>query len=174
MRAGVKVTGELPPQARGYMTITSNVLGTAVVGTADPFLAPLTTPVPVGTLDLAGYTRIDYFVDEESTGVDFADNSLVITQAGTYNSFAAHALFSHSVNSSRVSLVLAVERGGYLVFSQRPVVAEAPNNGVPVNLAGGGSFTAEVGDKLSMWVASSKTGTVTVISADIGFTRQLS
>lgn len=160
-------------QEMGSMTITQDATEYSVLGTLEKLLPPLSIPTAIDQLPAIGYKQVTQFVDDGSDGVDFEDGKLVIKRVGTYFTAAAYATFIHSASASVVGFVFGFERNGLISFSQRPLVTEAPNNDESVTITGGGKFAAEVGDKVSVWLASNKSGSIGVTNANLTILRKL-
>lgn len=157
----------------GSIVITQSTASFSVTGTQENLLHPPSSPIAVGSVDTSGYEKITSFVDNQSEGITYNNSELVINKDGRYFSTAAYATFTHSVNTAVVGFVFGFERDGFLLFSQRPIIAESPNNDRPVSISGGGFFDALAGDKLSVWLASSKSGDISVTNANVTIMRKV-
>lgn len=157
----------------GSMVITQSSASFPVTGVLNDLLAPPSSPVAVGSTATEGYEQITSFVDNQSEGLVYDNGQLIVQKAGRYFSTVAYATFTHSINSAVVGFVFGFERDGFTLFSQRPITAESPNNGRPVSISGGGFFDALEGDKLSVWLASSKSGDIMVTNANVTVMRKV-
>ena len=85
------------------------------------------------------------------------------------NAAMSDEVVSSAVNTNNIGFTLAVERSGNLIFQQRAIGSRGFNGDNRTNISGGGFLPgALVGDKISVWVASSATTTVTVHDANLG------
>lgn len=150
------------------MAITQNEANTlSVTATANDETTPPPLPVAAGPGPFNGYVKVGGYALERAKEITFSDNALTLPNDGVYAVNIGWATFRHSQNSSIVSFLLAVEREGVLTFSQRPTGSRVPNVGDPANIGGGGTLDAQAGDIVSVWLASSKTGTVTVPNSNV-------
>lgn len=138
-----------------------------VVGTGSDQLVPPSTPQDPDTGNFSGYEKVTSWVLERSEGVTFADGELTILTKGIYKASIGWGNFRHTQNNATVGFVFGIERGGLISFSQRPTSSKVPNLGDIGNISGGGTFEAEAGDKLSVWLASNISGDVKVINANV-------
>lgn len=150
------------------MAVTQDEANTiAVTGTGSDQLPPPAAPVTAGPGPFNGFYKVAGFSLERAKEITFASNELTLPSDGTYTVNIGWAAFRHSTNQSTVGFVLGIERAGQIIFSQRPTSSKVPNGGDLENIAGGGTLDALAGDKLSVWLASDNTGTVTVPNANL-------
>lgn len=150
------------------MAVTQNELNTVTVtAAADATLPPPAAPVPVGSGPFNGYVKVTGYAEERTKEMTVADSEITVQNDGVFIASVGWATFKHSQNSAVAGFVFAFERGGNLIFSQRPTVGRVPNIDDPGTVSGGGTFEALEGDKLSVWVASDKTGTITIPNSNI-------
>lgn len=157
-----------PTEVFGTLAITQQPSNSVtLVGTGASALNPPETPQPTIGGSYAGYQKLPGFQLERASGFGLSDSGLVASVAGTYIVSVGWGTFEHSQNSSTVAFVLAIERAGTLTFSQRPTGHRVANLGDPSNISGGGTLELEAGDVISVWLASDKSGTVTVPNANL-------
>ncbi len=150
------------------MAITQNEANTVTVAAAvDDTLPPPVGAVPVGPGPFDGYVKVSGYTLERAKEIVVSGDEMTMPNDGVYVANVGWATFRHSQNSATVGFAFAFERGGELFFTQRPTTGRVPNIGDPGNVAGGGSFDAIEGDKLSVWVASDKAGTVTIPNSNV-------
>ena len=128
-------------------------------------LNPLSAPVAGASNDgpFGGYYKISAFIAEGSIKeFTIANAEFTVPNDGVYIVPIGWAGFRHSANGSTIGFVIGIERAGQMIFSQRPTSSKQPNLGDIENVSGGGQVTALKGDKLSAWVASDTTVTITI------------
>lgn len=145
------------------INITNNEANTyAVTGTGTDQLVP-----PAGYVQLGGFT-----LGAGNTGHDFvlnAGNELIVPDAGYYD-IDGWLNFRHTTINSTAAAVFGFDfpsNPGVIVYSPRPTGENVPNNGRLGIVSGGGSSQLEAGTKLTVWVASDNTGTLTVPNATL-------
>lgn len=146
---------QFKPQAIN-MNVTNDESNTyPVTGTGTDILLP-----PTGYVKISGFT-----IGSGSTGNDFVlenGSDLVVPDNGYYD-VDGWMNFRHTSNNATVSAVFGVEKAsnpGTIIYSPRPTAFNTPNGDRLGLLSGGGSLQLEAGDKLTVWVAADKTGTV--------------
>jgi len=160
--------------ALGYTqkTAPSNLplVMTGLIGTNDENLTPPDTPQPLTGGDYAGYIKISGFIQIEASGSLTVSNSeFVIGQAGNYYSSHAWLDVSCSVNTNNLGFIFGIERGGQLSFSTRPTGTRGFNGDNRTNVSGGGFLNnLQVGDKVSVWVASENDADITIYDCNLG------
>lgn len=131
-------------------------------------LDPVAGLHPVGDGPIGGYYRVQEMVtDGTSKEITIDNGKLIVPVDGVFLVPEGYANFRHSTNGATVGLLFGIERAGQLFFSPRVVSSRQPNGGDIANVSGGGKLTAQAGDKLSLWVASDKTGTVNIGNSNI-------
>ena len=160
--------------ALGYTqkTAPSNLplLMTGLIGTNDENLTPPDTPQPLTGGDYAGYIKITGFIQiEASESLTISNSEFVIGQAGNYYSSHAWLDVSCSVNTNNLGFIFGIERGGQLSFSTRPTGTRGFNGNNRTNVSGGGFLNnLQVGDKVSVWVASENDADITIYDCNLG------
>ena len=117
---------------------------------------------PVGYYKLTGYVA-----EAPLKEVIVVNGELIVPVHALYKSTAAWAGFRHTANNVTVAFVFGLEQGGQIFFSQRPTTGYQAAVGVLTNIAGGGKLEALAGAKVSVWVASNKSGTLTLGNSNI-------
>ena len=134
----------------------------SVTGTGDADLNPTD----------GGYvTVLNGFSSALNSGTAFtvnADGRVLINEAGAVD-VTAYADVIHSSNNATVGAVFSIERGGSTIYSPRAVHGRVPNAGDIGNLSGGGAFSAQAGDIVTIALASDITGTVSIRSSSLVF-----
>lgn len=156
---------------KAYITITRTQDETntfSVTGTGSDILTPPSGAQAVGSASYNGYVKVDGFSSERSVNLSLdGDDDVIISDDGVYEASVAWATFRHTSANSTVGFIIGIERAGFYYFSQRPTSGEVPASDDLGNIAGGGTFDALAGDKISLWVAANNTGTVYVPNANI-------
>tara|TARA_R110000824_G_scaffold111136_3_gene259451 strand:- start:3242 stop:3928 length:687 start_codon:yes stop_codon:yes gene_type:complete len=142
----------------------------SITGTGTDDLYPPDNPQPTSGGDYEGYVKITGLnLISEKGGLSVASSEVTIGIAGDYYTSHAYLDASSAVNTNNIGFTIAVERSGNLNFQQRAIGSRGFNGDNRTNISGGGFLPALlVGDKLSVWVASSATTTVTVHDANLG------
>ena len=142
----------------------------SVTGTGTDDLYPPDNPQPTTGGDYEGYVKItDLSLISEKGGLSVANSEVTIGIAGDYYTSHAYLDASSAVNTNNIGFTIAVERSGNLNFQQRAVGSRGFNGDNRTNISGGGFLpNLLVGDKLSVWVASAGTTTITVHDANLG------
>lgn len=153
---------QFKPQACN-ITVTNNETNTyTVTGTGTDQLVPPTGYVQIGNFSLTvGSTNHDFVLN--------SGNELVVPDAGYYD-IDGWLNFRHSTNGSTVAAVFGFDfpsNPGVIVYSPRPTGLNVPNNGRLGIVSGGGSAQLEAGTKVSVWIASDNSGTVTIPNANL-------
>lgn len=151
---------QFKPQACN-INITNNETNTYVVtGTGTDQLVPPTGYVQIGGFSLGSGTSNHDFVLNNG-------NELVLPDDGYYD-IDGWLNFRHSTNSSTAAVVFRFEdpQGG-IVFSQRPTGENVPNNGRLGLITGGGSSQFTAGTKVTFWIASDNSGTITIPNSTV-------
>lgn len=156
---------------KAYITIaiTTDENNTfSVTGTGSDILTPPVGAQAVGSSSYDGYVKVSGFSTERAVNLSLEDDDdIAISDDGVYEASVAWATFRHTSSNSTVGFILGIERDGFYYFSQRPTSGEVPASDDLGNIAGGGTFDALQGDKISLWVAANNTGTVYVPNANI-------
>tara|TARA_R110002167_G_scaffold89964_3_gene242651 strand:- start:2064 stop:2750 length:687 start_codon:yes stop_codon:yes gene_type:complete len=142
----------------------------SITGTGTDDLYPPDNPQPTTGGDYEGYVKITGLsVISEKGGLSVANSEVTVGIAGDYYTSHAYLDASSAVNTNNIGFTIAVERSGNLNFQQRAIGSRGFNGDNRTNISGGGFLPALlVGDKLSVWVASSATTTVTIHDANLG------
>jgi hypothetical protein len=142
----------------------------SVTGTGTDDLYPPDNPQPTTGGDYEGYVKItDLSLISEKGGLSIANSEVTIGIAGDYYTSHAYLDASSALNTNNIGFTIAVERSGNLNFQQRAVGSRGFNGDNRTNISGGGFLpNLLVGDKLSVWVASAGTTTITVHDANLG------
>ena len=142
----------------------------SITGTGTDDLYPPDNPQPTTGGDYEGYVKVTGLsVISEKGGLSVANSEVTVGIAGDYYTSHAYLDASSAVNTNNIGFTLAVERSGNLIFQQRAIGSRGFNGDNRTNISGGGFLPgALVGDKISVWVASSATTTVTVHDANLG------
>ena len=160
--------------ALGYTqkTAASNLplVMTGLIGTNDENLTPPDTPQPLTGGDYAGYIKITGFIEiEASESLTISNSEFVIGQDGNYYSSHAWLDVSCSVNTNNLGFIFGIERDNQLSFSTRPTGTRGFNGDNRTNVSGGGFLNnLQVGDKVSVWVASEKDADITIYDCNLG------
>ena len=142
----------------------------SVTGTGTDDLYPPDNPQPTTGGDYEGYVKItDLSLISEKGGLSIANSEVTIGIAGDYYTSHAYLDASSAQNTNNIGFTIAVERSGNLIFQQRAIGSRGFNGDNRTNISGGGFLpNLLVGDKISVWVASADTTTVTVHDANLG------
>ena len=142
----------------------------SITGTGTDDLYPPDNPQPTSGGDYEGYVKITGLnLISEKGGLSVASSEVTIGIAGDYYTSHAYLDASSALNTNNIGFTLAVERSGNLNFQQRAIGSRGFNGDNRTNISGGGFLPgALVGDKISVWVASSATTTVTIHDANLG------
>lgn len=150
------------------MAVTQDEANTYnLVGTGSDVLPPPSTAQPPVGGSYNGYTKVGGFVVERASNLIVMNSEIEITRTGTYIVSVGWGTFRHSQNNSAVAFVLGIERDGLVVFSQRPTGHRVANGSQISNVSGGGSLDAQAGDRLSVWVATDVSGSITISNANV-------
>jgi len=126
-------------------------------------LNPLSAPVTAGPGPFGGYHKITGLLpDGAESEITVVNSEFIIPVDGVYSLPIGWAGFRHSQNNATIGFVIGIERAGQISFTPRPVSSKQPNGGDIENVSGGGQLELEAGDKISAWVSSNVTGTVTI------------
>lgn len=153
---------QFKPQATTISITNDESNSFAVTGTGTDQLVP-----PTGYIPLTGFTMAS-----GSTGNDFvytAQDELVVPDDGYYD-IDGWMSFRHTVNNSTVAVIFGFEFAsdpGNIVYSPRPTAMETPRNDRLGLLSGGGAAQLSTGDKITVWIASNNSGTVTCPNATL-------
>lgn len=154
----------------GDLTVTQNDTNDyAVTGTGNTTLPPPPAPQPETGGVYNGYVKVGSFEIGPSNKITLQSDRFIIQVPGRYKVSPAWGSMKHTANSSVVAFVFGVKYAsdGLIRFSQRPTPARLPNVTDPGNVSGGGIVDVDVGDELTLWLASNNTGTVTLVNANI-------
>lgn len=137
----------------------------AVTGTGSNLLTP-----PTGYTKIAGYTEYTNY----GSLLTVVAGELVIGTLPVGNYFIVGTGYmdpSHSLNNSSVGVVFGLTRAAVTTYTPRAVHTVMPNTGNINNIAGNGTVVGvQSGDTIGVYLASDKTGTVTVHTSNIQFT----
>ena len=142
----------------------------SVTGTGTDDLYPPDNPQPTTGGDYEGYVKItDLSLISEKGGLSVASSEVTVGIAGDYYTSHAYLDASSALNTNNIGFTLAIERSGNLNFQQRAIGSRGFNGDNRTNISGGGFLPSLlVGDKISVWVASADTTTITVHDANLG------
>lgn len=145
----------------GQMAIrnsTTNSVSITQATTSDMLL-----PISIGTT----YKKVTGFSSEIDRGVSTVNDGLTVNTSGFYR-FGGWASIRHSQNTSTSGVLFAVRRNGVIIgTTPSPVPALLPNIG-DIGLISGEGFTELLaGDSIEVYVASNKTGTVSIVNCTI-------
>lgn len=147
---------------------TTNTISVTAHPSGTDTLNPPVAKLGVGVTSGGGYYKTTgWELEEGSDGFSLGTNELVADTDGMYVIAVGWGGFRHTANATTVSFVLGVEDATGIALSQRPTSAEVPNGDDIGNIAGGGRVRLKAGDKLSVWVAASKTGNVILGNANV-------
>jgi hypothetical protein len=130
-------------------------------------LNPPSAPVTAGPGPFGGYYKVTAFIAEGAAKeLTISGSSEIVIPNNIVSAVMivpiGWAGFRHSANGATVGFVIGIERAGQIIFSPRPTSSKQPNGGDIENVSGGGQVQVLAGDKLSAWVSSSATGTITM------------
>tara|TARA_R110000851_G_scaffold158030_2_gene300916 strand:+ start:2511 stop:3089 length:579 start_codon:yes stop_codon:yes gene_type:complete len=149
-------------------TNTANQIAVLSHPSGTDVLNPPSSPVVAGPGPFNGYYKLTGYVAEAPLKeVIVVNGELIVPVHALYKSTAAWAGFRHTANNVTVAFVFGLEQGGQIFFSQRPTTGYQAAVGVLTNIAGGGKLEALAGAKVSVWVASNKSGTLTLGNSNI-------
>ena len=142
----------------------------SITGTGTDDLYPPDNPQPTTGGDYEGYVKVTGLsVISEKGGLSVASSEVTVGIAGDYYTSHAYLDASSAQNTNNIGFTIAVERSGNLIFQQRAIGSRGFNGDNRTNISGGGFLpNLLVGDKISVWVASADTTTVTVHDANLG------
>ena len=158
----------------GNTVKTDGVIPIQLTGTLNTILTPPETPQPLTGGDYNNYKQVVGLSSISSSGaVSVVDGAFVIGEGGAGDYQTPHAWIGSSVstNNTVFGFIFAVEKAnsGLLNFSQRVAGIRGSEQSLLTNISGGGFINSlEVGDKLTVWVAASKTSTVNISDSNIG------
>ena len=156
----------------GNTVKVDGVISKSLIGTGSATLTPPDSPQPLTGGDYAGYVPITEFsVISESGELSVVSSEFVVGAdgAGDYGSTQAWIDASSSLNNNQVGFIFSIERGGQLLFSQRPTGTRAFNGSDRTNISGGGFLDGLVpGDMISVWVAFENNATLEIYDANLG------
>ena len=156
--------------AMGNTVSVDGLITKALTGTGDITLTPPVSPQPVSGGDYAGYVKLDELNLIEQKGLlTVVNGQIEVGLSGDYKSNQAWLDVSGTGNSNNLGFIFGIERSGVLIFSNRPTGSRQSNGQDRTNISGGGFLNGLVaGDKLSVWVASEKSITLTIYDANLG------
>ena len=142
----------------------------SITGTGTDDLYPPDNPQPTTGGDYEGYVKVTGLsVISEKGGLSVASSEVTVGIAGDYYTSHAYLDASSAQNTNNIGFTIAVERSGNLIFQQRAIGSRGFNGDNRTNISGGGFLpNLLVGDKISVWVASADTTTITVHDANLG------
>lgn len=146
------------------ITHPSPAFTVAVTGTGDNDLDPSIYAANFVTL-LNGYS------EQLNTGSAFEtqpDGRVKFLKSGAAV-VSAYADIEHTANNTTAGAVFSIERNAATILSPRSVHSRLPNTGDIGNLAGTGSFNAQVGDIVGVALASDVTGSLSVRASSLVF-----
>jgi len=154
----------------GNTTKDDGSIAISITGTGSDDLYPPDNPQPTTGGDYEGYVKITGLsVISEKGGLSIANSEITIGIAGDYYTSHAYLDASSAQNTNNIGFTIAVERSGNLNFQQRAIGSRGFNGDNRTNISGGGFLPALlVGDKLSVWVASEDSTTITIHDANLG------
>jgi len=154
----------------GNTSKTSGDISIAITGTGSEDLYPPDNPQPVTGGDYEGFVKVTGLQSlSEKGGLSVSGSDIVVGIAGDYYTTHAFLDLSSGNNANNVGFIIAIERSGFITFSERTIGARASNSDDRTNVSGGGFLDGlEVGDKISVWVASEKNTTLTIFDANLG------
>lgn len=154
----------------GNTSKTSGDIDIVITGTGSEDLYPPDNPQPVTGGDYEGFVKVTGLQSlSEKGGLSVSGSDMVVGIAGDYYTSHAFLDLSSGSNANNVGFIIAVERSGFITFSERTIGARASNAADRTNVSGGGFLDGlEVGDKISVWVASEKNTTLTIFDANLG------
>ena len=154
----------------GNTSKTSGDIALAITGTGSEDLYPPDNPQPVTGGDYEGFVKVTGLQSlSEKGGLSVSGSDIVVGIAGDYYTSHAFLDLSSGSNANNVGFIIAIERSGFITFSERTIGARASNAADRTNVSGGGFLDGlEVGDKISVWVASEKNTTLTIFDANLG------
>lgn len=147
-------------QRLSQFSITNNYANTyAVTGTGDDKLIP----TDGGYVKLGGFSEIF-----KGGGITLEnDDEIVLPVDGVYR-LDGWLNFRHSTNNSVSAVVFGITLPGQsTVLSDRPTPESSPNGNRPHAIAGDGGGYFPAGTKVSVWIASDTSGTLTVPNATL-------
>ncbi len=154
----------------GNTSKTSGDISIVITGTGSEDLYPPDNPQPVTGGDYEGFVKVTGLQSlSEKGGLSVSGSDIVVGIAGDYYTTRAFLDLSSGNNANNVGFIIAIERSGFITFSERTIGARASNSDDRTNVSGGGFLDGlEVGDKISVWVASEKNTTLTIFDANLG------
>jgi hypothetical protein len=154
----------------GNTSKTSGDIDIVITGTGSEDLYPPDNPQPVTGGDYEGFVKVTGLQSlSEKGGLSVSGSDMVVGIAGDYYTSHAFLDLSSGSNANNVGFIIAIERTGFITFSERTIGARASNAADRTNVSGGGFLDGlEVGDKISVWVASEKNTTLTIFDANLG------
>lgn len=168
-------------QTRAAIGNTQKANGTISIiytdGTGEELLPPPDSPQPLTGGIYNGYEKVTGLSQISAGGrLTVVGDEVVVGAggAGEYSTPFAWGNVAHSTNASVTGFILAIERGGQYLFSQRVTGDRASAQGLKTNLSGGGFLDLEEGDKVSVWIASNNDGTISVHDFNLGLTMDVS
>ena len=155
-------------QKQGASTVPLVISG--LTGTGNEDLTPPDSPQPLTGGDYKGFEKITGFVEIEASGsLTISNSEIIIGQDGDYYSTHAWLDVSCNTNQNNIGFIFGIERGSQIIFSQRPTGMRGSNGQDRTNISGGGFLNnLEVGDKISVWVASENNASITVYDCNLG------
>jgi len=158
--------------AIGNTVKVNGTIPIVLAGTGDPENPPPSNPQPIVGGDYAGYVEVTGLQEIAASGALTVVNSEIVVGvggAGNYHTPQAWIDMSANTNAAVVGYIFAVERAGFYTFSQRVVSNRASAQDLQTNISGGGFLDGvQEGDKISMWVASNLSTTITLYDLNIG------
>jgi hypothetical protein len=147
---------------------TTNTMAVVAHPSGTTTLNPPVAKLGIGVTSGGGYYKsTGWELESGSEGFTSGTNELIAETDGLYIVAVGWGGFRHTVNATTVGFVLGVEDETGIALSQRPTSAEVPNGDDIGNVAGGGRVRLKAGDKLSVWLAASKTGNVILGNANL-------
>ena len=133
----------------------------AVTGTGIDTLVP-----PTGYIKISGFSQ-----SLVSGGITFDEinQEIILPVDGVYNA-EGWLNFRHSANTATSSVVFGIEfpeNPGVIAYSPRPTAQRNSSQNKLTLISGGGTLEATAGTKLSVWIASDTSGTITVPNANL-------
>ncbi len=163
--ASIGFTQKNPGPGGPIPLIISNIIGT---GSED--LIPPDSPQQVIGGNYNGFIKVTGLEEISSSGsLSVTNGSFVIGTKGNYYTTHAWVDLSCNINNNNIGFIFGIERNGSINFSPRPTGMRGSNGQDRTNLSGGGFIdNLEVGDTISLWVASEKDTSITIYDGNLG------
>jgi len=154
------------------VSATGIITPIALVGTGDETLPPPAVPQPPTGGAYNGYVELDGLsVITQSGSATVVAHEFIIGAGGAGDYRTPHAWLDISTNANNniVGFIFGIERAGLVSFSQRVTGERGSAQDQATNISGGGFIPGvQVGDKISVWAASSLSCNLTIYDANLG------